>query len=155
MRPDVYVLYQPYTLQDNTPNGLRSPTSWALGVTVPMPVYNRNQGVIQRARLNVTQTQIQLMALEKGAINDVRQAEQAYLVSASNVKRIESSLLPDAEQVLADSRRLFDQGELDVIGLLTARREFNDVARQYLDSLVAHRRSMFDLNTALGQRILP
>ncbi len=34
---DVYVLAQPYTLQDNTPFGLKSPTSWALGVTVPLP----------------------------------------------------------------------------------------------------------------------
>ena len=28
---DVYLLAQPYTLQDNTPFGLKSPTSWALG----------------------------------------------------------------------------------------------------------------------------
>ena len=53
---DIYVLYQPYTLQNNTPFGLKSPTSWALGVTVPLPVYNRNQGNILRAQLNVTQT---------------------------------------------------------------------------------------------------
>ncbi len=46
---DVYVLYQPYTFQDNSPFGLKSATSWALGVTVPLPVYNRNQGGIRRA----------------------------------------------------------------------------------------------------------
>src|SRR4029077_15119242 len=56
---DVYVLYQPYTLQDNSPYGLKSPTSWALGVTVPLPVYNRNQGGIARAKMNVTQSQIE------------------------------------------------------------------------------------------------
>src|SRR5205823_2870108 len=62
---DVYVLYQPYTFQNNQPYGLKSPTSWALGVTVPLPIYNRNQGAIQRAKLNVTQTQIQLATLER------------------------------------------------------------------------------------------
>jgi cobalt-zinc-cadmium efflux system outer membrane protein len=41
---DAYVLYQPYTFQDNSPSGLKSSTSWALGVTVPVPIYNRNQG---------------------------------------------------------------------------------------------------------------
>ena len=50
---DVYVLYQPYTFQDNAPLGLKSAHSWALGVTVPLPIYNRNQGGIQRAKLNV------------------------------------------------------------------------------------------------------
>ena len=43
---DVYVLWQPYTFQDNTPYGLKSQYSWALGVTVPLPIYNRNQGGI-------------------------------------------------------------------------------------------------------------
>ena len=153
--PDVYVLYQPYTLQDNTYQGLKSPTSWALGVTIPIPIYNQNQGAIKRARLNVTQSQIQLAQLEKQSISDVRQAEQAYIVSLANVKRYEESTLPDAETVLSDSKRLFESGEINVIDYLNARRDYNDIARAYLDTLVAHRRSMLDLNTAVGQRILP
>ena len=44
---DIYVLWQPYTFQDNSPYGLKSQYSWALGVTVPLPIYNRNQGGIQ------------------------------------------------------------------------------------------------------------
>ncbi len=153
--PDVYVLYQPYTLQDNTYQGLKSATSWAVGATIPVPLYNRNQGVIQRAKLNVTQTQIQLSGIVRMVINDVRQAEQAYRVSLASVERVEKTLLPDAEAVLTDSYNLFRKGEFDAVQYLAARREYNDVARQYLDNLVAHRRSMLDLNTALGQRILP
>ena len=68
---DVYVLWQPYTFQDNSPYGLKSQYSWALGVTVPLPIYNRNQGGIQRAKLNVTQSQIQLSDLERQAKIDV------------------------------------------------------------------------------------
>ena len=45
---DVYLLYQPYTFQNNAPFDKQSATSWALGVTVPLPLYNRNQGNIQR-----------------------------------------------------------------------------------------------------------
>jgi cobalt-zinc-cadmium efflux system outer membrane protein len=153
--PDVYLLYQPYTFQDNTYQGLKSPTSWAVGLTVPMPVYNRNQGVIQRSKLNVTQTMIQTTALEQSVLTDVRQAEQAYIVTLAAVRQNEETVLPDAQTVLADSQRLFKQGELDVIGYLTEVRLFNDIARQYLDSLVAHRRSMLSLNTSLGRRILP
>src|SRR5262249_10331512 len=32
---DVYLLYQPYTFQNNAPFDKQSATSWALGVTVP------------------------------------------------------------------------------------------------------------------------
>ena len=73
---DVYVLYQPYTLQDNTPFGLKSPTSWALGVTIPLPLYNRNQGNIERSILNVGQTKVELAAEERQTIQDVQYAER-------------------------------------------------------------------------------
>ena len=32
---------------------------------------------------------------------------------------------------------------------------YNEVVRQYRDALVRHRRSMLDLNTAVGARVLP
>ena len=68
---DVYVLWQPYTFQDNTPYGLKSQYSWALGVTVPLPIYNRNQGGIERAKMNVSQSQIQLADQERQVQIDV------------------------------------------------------------------------------------
>ena len=59
---DVFLLYRrPYTFQNNEPIGAKSPTSWALGVTVTVPIFNRNQGAIARARLNVEQTRVELL----------------------------------------------------------------------------------------------
>ena len=114
---DVYLLYQPYTYQNNQPFGLKSPTSWALGVTVPLPIYNRNQGGIQRAKLNVTQTQIQLATLERQTITDVQQAVKEYEVTRQAVQRIEKDILPPAKQVLDDTYRLYIGGEVDVVDL--------------------------------------
>jgi cobalt-zinc-cadmium efflux system outer membrane protein len=152
---DVYVLYQPYTLQDNTPFGLKSATSWALGVTVPLPVYNRNQGGILRAQLNVTQTQIELATLERQLITDVQVAEKEYEISKKAIDRIEKELLPFALQVRNDTERLYKGGEVNVVVFLNAERDYNDTVKVYLDTLVRHRRSMLALNTAVGQRILP
>ncbi len=63
--PDVYVLWQPYTLQNNTYLGVPSAYSWTLGVTATIPLYNRNQGNVTRAKINITQTEIQLAAAER------------------------------------------------------------------------------------------
>jgi len=38
---------------------------------------------------------------------------------------------------------------------LTAVNDYAAIVKQYLDVLVRHRRSMLDLNTAVGQRLLP
>jgi cobalt-zinc-cadmium efflux system outer membrane protein len=152
---DVYVLYQPYTLQDNSPFGAKSPTSWALGVTVPVPIFNRNQGGIQRARLNVTQTQIEISALERRIAGEVFQAERELSHSRAVLERIETELLPAARRSRDDALGLFIAGEQDAIAFSNAQRDYNDSVRRYRDALIRHRRSTLSLNTTIGLRILP
>jgi cobalt-zinc-cadmium efflux system outer membrane protein len=152
---DVYVIYQPYTLQDNSPYGLKSPISWALGVTVPLPVYNRNQGGIARAKLNVTQSQLELQSNERQLVTDVQQALNEYEVTLKMVERVRNEIEPAAKLVLEDTRRLYLGGEVNVISFLNAQREYQDIVKQYLDTVVRHRRSMLALNTVLSQRIFP
>ncbi len=151
---DVYVLAQPYTLQDNTPFGLKSPTSWALGVTVPLPLLNRNQGNIERSKLNVGQTKIELASIQRQAIQDVQVAEREYITARLAVDRLENEILPDAKALLTEARRLFPS-ELSEIDYLAAVKDYNDTARSYLDALVRLRRAMLDVNTAVARRILP
>ncbi len=52
-------------------------------------------------------------------------------------------------------RRQYEEGQIDVITFVNARQEYNQVVRQYLDTLIRHRQSMLGVNTAVGRRILP
>ena len=151
---DVYVLYQPYTLQDNTPFGLKSPTSWAIGVTIPLPIYNRNQGNIERAKINVSQTQTEAAAIERAAIQEVQAAEREYLTARRAVDRIEVEILPKAKALLDEAKRLYP-AEVTILQYLEAIQDYNDNARSYLDASVRLRRAMLDVNTAVGQRLMP
>ena len=153
---DAYVLLQPYTFQNNAVTHQKSAYSYALGVTVPLPLYNRNQGNIERAKINVNQSQTQLDALMRQVITEVRQAEREYTTTKDYLARLESTVLPASKKAVDDTRALFNLGELtDVTLLLNVQREANDIVRQYRDTTVRHRRSMFNLNTVVGQRILP
>ena len=152
---DVYVLYQPYTFQDNRPTGGNGATSYALGLTAALPIYNRNQGNIQRARSNVIQSKVELGDQEQQVALDVRQAYGEYATSKQAIDRVERTLLPASERVRDDALKLFSQGEQDVVSYLNAQRDYNDVIRQYRDTAVRHRRSMLRLNTAVGRRVLP
>jgi cobalt-zinc-cadmium efflux system outer membrane protein len=152
---DVYVLYQPYTFQDNTPYGLKSAYSWALGVTVPLPVFNRNQGGVERSQLNVTQTQIELAELERQLLIDVEKAVQEYEVTRREVEELRKEILPEARLVRDYAYLKYRGGETNLIDYINAQLAFNEVAKQYLDTAVRHRRSMLALNTAVARRILP
>ena len=152
---DVYVLYQPYTFQNNAPFQTKSAHSWALGVSVPLPVYNRNQGNILRPKINVVQSKTEFEALEKRVATEVEQAAREYAVTRSAVERIERDILPVAGRVRDGAEQLFRRGGSETVAYLNARREYNEVVREYRDLLVRHRRSMLALNTAVGVRVLP
>jgi cobalt-zinc-cadmium efflux system outer membrane protein len=152
---DAYLLYQPFTFQNNAPFQRESATSWAVGMTFPLPAYNRNQGNIERARQNVIQSQIELAAIQRRVVMEVQQAAREYEVSAQIVERIRTQVLSTSKSSVDDRFTLFQGGETNVVSFLQAQRNYNDNIKAYLDSAARHRRSMLALNTALGQRVLP
>jgi outer membrane protein, heavy metal efflux system len=154
---DAYLLYQPYTFQNLSylPN-THSATSWALGITVPLPVWNRNQGNIERARLNIDQSMIQLRAVERLALEQVRDAEQEYMKTKQFLESLERNVIPRVKKAMEVAERLYLMGETpNVTSYLTVQKWYNDSVRQYRDTAVRHLRSMSALNTAVGSRILP
>jgi cobalt-zinc-cadmium efflux system outer membrane protein len=153
---DIYVLYQPFTYQDNDIGiGEGGSYSWALGLTAPLPLYNRNQGNIRRAELNVSQTKVELASRERRVVAEVMQAEQEYQVARSAAERLRRISLPAAEQVLDTALLRYRAGEQDLLFVLNAYREYNAFVREYLSTWVRYRRAMLRLNTAVGRRILP
>jgi cobalt-zinc-cadmium efflux system outer membrane protein len=154
---DAYLLYQPYTFQNlSYISNTHSATSWALGITIPLPVFNRNQGNIERAKINIEQTKVQLEAVERLVIGQVRDAEQEYSSSKKFLEELERKVVPSARKAMGDTERLYLAGETpDVTSYLSAQKQFNDIVRLYRDTAVRHRRSVFALNTAVGSRVLP
>lgn len=152
---DVYVLWQPYTFQDNSPYGLKSATSWALGVTVPLPIYNRNQGGIERAKINVGQSQLQLNDLERQVQIDIEEAIQEFENSRRLVDALRDEVIPEATEMLVEIYRLREAGDKSIPELIGAQLEFNDKVKQYLDTAIRYRRSMLSINTVVGKRIMP
>ncbi len=153
--PDVYVLYQPYTFQNNTYLGVQSAYSWTLGLTATIPLYNRNQGNIVRAKINRDQTGVQAASIERGVIRDVLDAAQELEQSLISVQEYRNEIIPANTQMRDAARTLYLKGETSVLDYLEAQLAFNEVVKQYRDALVRHRRAILDLNTAVGERVLP
>lgn len=152
---DIYVLYEPYTYQDNAPFGFAGAKSWALGATVPLPIYDRNQGNIRKASFNVEQSKLEVESIERRVASEVDDALAEYQVSREMVTRIQRHLLPAARRVRDDSLKLSEKAGGDIYAYLIAQRDYQDLVRQYRDALVRHRRSMLKLNSTVAMRILP
>ena len=115
--PDVYVLYQPYTFQNNTYLGVPSAYSWTLGLTATIPLYNRNQGNITRAKINRNQTQVQAASVERTVVSDVLDAEQELQQSLISVQEFRNEIIPANRKMLRCRATPLRQGRDQRAGL--------------------------------------
>lgn len=152
--PDIFVLYTPYSLRNNTPTGGQDATSWSLGVMASVPLFNRNQGNIRRAGINVSQTRIEQSGLERQIENEVRRALKDHETASASVEKLKTDVLPRARRMRDQTLKLLTTGEQGAIAYLNAQREYSEVVRQYRDSLIRQRRAALRLNTVVALRII-
>nr|WP_303652539.1 TolC family protein [Paludisphaera mucosa] len=152
---DVYFFYDPFSYQDNRPFQALNARSWGLGVTFPVPIFNRNQGNIAKARVNLTQTQAEASALERRVAAEVRQAYREFVSAQQTLALVERSVVDQARDARERAIAGFTSGELEVGDYLDQLEDDADSARLYRDAVLRYRRSMLDLNTAVGSRIMP
>lgn len=152
---NAFVFYTPYTAVDQAPLNKQNVNGWGLSVLLPMPIFNRNQGQVARTQLNVKQTQIEQKNLELQVVREVQEAAEEYASSQAIVERYDREILQDARNLRDEKHRLYEKGQVGLDAFLEARRDYNEVVRDYLEALVRCRRDGFKLNTAVGQRLVP
>lgn len=106
-----------------------------LGVSVPLPVRNRNQGNIRTARANVAAASA---AIEQTALDlEGRLAQAAGRYEAARVRyeRLRDNVLPGAEETFELSKTAFEAGESNYLTLLTAQRTLVNTRLRILDAL--------------------
>lgn len=146
--------YTPFTYQDNAPFGTLSARSWGLALTVPVPLFDRNQGNIWRAEASADQALLTLRGLERRVEREVAQARRDVEVGWTQVERLRR-VVEAGERVRDDTVELVARGESDALAFLNAQRDLNDVLRQYRDAQAELRRAAARLNSATAARILP
>jgi cobalt-zinc-cadmium efflux system outer membrane protein len=152
---DAYLLYSPFEYHDNGTQTLQGSTSWGAGLFVSLPLFNRNQGNVIRARLNVEQSHQETAALEREVAAEVRQAARDFANTFGDLQRLEQVTLPAVRRKRDRSRTRLDRGEIPVADYLALQRDTTSLVRYYRDTLARHRRNTLRINTVLGMRLLP
>jgi cobalt-zinc-cadmium efflux system outer membrane protein len=160
---DVQLLYQPYTFyrgqaSSGTP---QNSLAWSVGVTVPLPVYNRQQGNIEKAHVIASQARTQLAILDKLVVADVRRAYRQHQVAENAVARAQDETIENPPLTAIEHLKARYKGkDEDISDLLFGLEKIikdrdEDKLKEFDAKDIQHRRSMLKMNTAVGQRIFP
>lgn len=122
-----------------------------VGVTVPLPFFNRNEGGIARAEAERRAADARLASTTLAVRLDVQRALNAVETNRARVNYIEREYLTNAQEsrdIVLASYRL---GVANLIDFLDAQRAFRDTQRIYNRALFDQRVSLFELTAAVGR----
>lgn len=120
------------------------------GVTVPLPIFNQNQGGVGRAAAEHRAALARVSAAETVARLDIQQATNAVQTNTARVEYIEREHLKNAREARDLTLESYRLGAAALLDFLDAQRAFRETQRIYNRALFDRRISQFELSAALG-----
>jgi len=112
--------------------------------TVALPLFSRNQGEIQKAKISSQQATQQLELTRTQVQTEVTNAYQRFQTQQRNVQTYQQ-LLQQSDAILSSVRYAYLKGGTSIIDFLEAQRSWLDTRQSYYDTLQAYRMSYIDL----------
>ncbi len=106
-----------------------------LGLSMPIPLFNRNQGNVLAAARGASQARDVRNATELRLRAEAQQAFEQWENARSEVDSIRRTLLPTAQQTVEGAVRGFEMGKFSFIDVLDAQRTLVSMRSQYLNTL--------------------
>ena len=121
-----------------------------IGVSVPLPLFDRNQGA-QREALKRHQAAEQLAEAESLRLRaEVLSAADELAARADEVDALQRTVLPGAREAYTAATRGFELGKFGFLDVLDAQRTWLQARMQWLDALARAHRANADLERRLG-----
>ena len=146
-------VYPDITVGINTGRGGEIDTATqvtGLSISVPLPLFNRNQARIGKASAEWTQAQIERNAGERNIPAAVTVLWQRLQSLRERVERLDLSVLPRLEQNRKLAWLSYAAGQMDLLQFLLISRQATDAQRDVLDASVELRQTQAALEAAAG-----
>lgn len=105
-----------------------------VGVSVPLPLWNRREGPIAEAVAAVAGARARVDDLRLALTQELEIAYQRYLINQRQVTAFESGLLKQAEAALKVAEAAYRFGERGILDYLDAQRTYRAVRADYLSA---------------------
>ena len=124
-------------------------------VSMPLPIFDRNQGNIAQTHAAITQAQEQQKFTNGQVFTDVRDAYEALTSNDRVVKIFTGGARETALKSRDISEYAYRRGAISLLDFLTAERNYRAVELAYRQALAGYVASLEQLREAVGTRSLP
>jgi outer membrane protein, heavy metal efflux system len=129
--------------------------SLGLFFSTPLPLFDRNQGNVARAREEERQSDVRVRQLEQVITGEVDLASAQYAAADATLKTVEAEMLKQARDVRAITDYAYRRGQATLIEFLDAQRAFNETMQAWNEARAEYARSVFLVRATVGEEGTP
>jgi outer membrane protein, heavy metal efflux system len=127
--------------------------AFVVGLSIPLPVFNRNQGAIEVAEYRRRQAKYQKKSIEVALQIQLAETYNALSAAYNEVNVLKTDMLPEAEKAFETIRQGFQMGRFGFMDLLDAQRTLFGVRSRFLDMLREYQQALADIERLIGQSL--
>lgn len=126
-----------------------------LGVAIPLPIFNRNQGGIKEAEHLAAKATAERHAVHARTIAALAQTYQDLSNAQAAIQTLKSSVLPSALETFNALNEAYTQGKFGFLDVLDAQRTLFDARERHLSALSAYHQNVAMVERLLGETLWP
>ena len=120
------------------------------GVSVPLPIFDRNQGNLLEALKLEDKARDELQAASVRLHSEVAQGQERLSTITAEVQSLQQDVLPGAKSAYDAATIGFENGKFNFLEVLDAQRTYFTAKSQYLKALGEAHRAAADIDRLLG-----
>lgn len=122
-----------------------------VGISVPLPIFNRNQGGILEARYQLSQSEREQQSAEARLATLLSEAEKTLSTSYTEVITLKDSVIPASQSAFDAINEGYRLGKFGFLNVLDAQRTLFDAKLRYLRALTDYHKAVADVEGLIGE----
>lgn len=119
-------------------------------LSLPIPVFDRNQAGVQEARARRSSTESRLLASRRNVELEVETAYSSYLNSEKILALYKKDIIPQLEENLQLTQEAYRLGEAGILAIIQEQKKFLEVSEGYLTALRDRQTALVKLEAAVA-----
>lgn len=120
------------------------------GVAFPLKFSSLNKGALQAAKFRAQQAEMQYDQARLQVQTEVMQAYRRFESLQDQVRHYQGGMMEKAKEVLDGKIYSYHRGEAPLLEILDARRTYNEVQSQYIETLYDYNAALVELERTAG-----
>jgi cobalt-zinc-cadmium efflux system outer membrane protein len=126
-----------------------------LGMSLPLPILNKNQGSVLRGRAELSAAEADLILQRSRVFGELEAALEGVRMTRQQIESLRTGFIDLADESRAIALAAYSEGAADLLIVLEAERTRNGAQELVVEAMNDHRQALHELERAAGVMRLP